>query len=140
MRERWGNSWSVKLSKHTYLSVKFTVLRGWFIETPNNYNSNIKIIDQHTKCISNIFEILQELPKYDPKTKTANTVRNNGEYILASHRVATNFKFVLKKMQYQWSRAKGGVIKLSMPIFFITALEEREHTNNYSVLMYYCWF
>ena len=70
------------MSKHTYLSVKFTVLRGWFIETPNNYNSNIKIIDQHTKCISNIFEILQELPKYDPKTKTANTVRNNGEYIL----------------------------------------------------------
>ena len=31
-----------------------------------------------------------------------------------------------KKMQYQWSRAKGGVIKLSMPIFFITALEERD--------------
>ena len=29
-----------------------------------------KIIDQHTKCTTNIFEILQELPKDNPKTRT----------------------------------------------------------------------
>ena len=98
--EKWGiaGQWSSQNSHIYYLCP----VRG----IPINYNSNIKDhwTDHHDK--SEQFEILQELPKGDRKTKWANAVEKNGAVRFAQGIVVTNLQFVKNTVLVKHDKAK----------------------------------